>query len=542
MATRSQLLGLRGEWLLDLVVAGQVYRFGTTPAEVEDIDGITYTYVEGLQDLSQSVGSSGTPDSSVDIEIDASTAWADFVGNFATIERSRCTIRRWFPGQTLEAARVVLEGELQGFSYGEENEPISFSVVRSIRRQSRLLPTAGMVVDSETWPVRGAWVIDERVRGTYYPIVIGAPGAGSTPSPATEALIVETDGADNTDKLLIAGHEVLASSVVVYDYTDEVAPVSATLTVTTTTDGAGRKVAIVEPALALGGVAVTPGRVYYVGWGTSNLGIRNPRTGAGLRGAADVIEWLLSTWTDVAVDAARFAGVRARLNQYKIDTYINTPIDPEEWLNAEVLPLLPVEARQGERGLYFYVHPTDVDARHVATRLDADTGQIQRVSTITSSSDSLVNEVTVEYRPDRATGAFRSRVTLSATDGLRTDELAPDLTDARVRGSYRARLSQARYGRLPLTIQAHAVSDPATAVRIGQDVIARQALPRRLVEYEGGPELESLDVGQVVRLNDSRVGFADELAVLLDIRIEGSRVVLPFELLDDPVLLQRVVA
>jgi hypothetical protein len=542
MPTRLNILGTRAEWLIDVHVGGEVLRFATRPAEITDARGRTYLYREGLDDLGTGYSTGGSVDLSIGVEIAASSAWASFVGAFATLERSRCVIRRWWPGQLLDAARVILDGELRGFSYGDEGEPVSFAVVRSVRTQSRLLPSSGMVVDGTTWPVRGGWAVDDSVRGQYYPVIIGCPGGGGTSAlPATPGLLVETSGADTTDKLLIAGHRVMATEVTVYDYTDADAPEEAVLPVLHGVDGVGRTIAYVEPGGSFS-APVAPGGVYLIGWSLDNPGLRNPRTGAALRGAGDVIEWMLRTWSDAVLDGPRFSGVRDRLNAYKIDTFLNEPTDPLEWVRSEVLPLVPAEPRQGESGLYFYTRPAESARSGVVARLDAAAGQVERASAIEVDGSDLVNEVTVEYRADLASGSFRQRVTVSAEDGVREDEFVASVDDSRVLGSYRARLSQARYGRLPVTVQAHAVYEPATAVRIAQDIVSRQALPRRFVEYQGGPELEALEIGQQVEITDSAVRLASELATVLDVVPGAGSVMLSLELVDDPVLARRATA
>ena len=107
-------------------------------------------------------------------------------------------------------------------------------------------------------------------------------------------------------------------------------------------------------------------------------------------------------------------------------------------------------------------------------------------------------------------------------------------------GGYRAALSQSIYGRQPLELAADAVWDPATAVLIAQDIIAAQALPRRYVEYSGGSDLESFEIGDVIVLNDSSVQLLDVVAQVLDVTFGGADVVLSLELFDDPVVSDRL--
>jgi hypothetical protein len=542
MTGRAELLGKRGEWLLDVVVDGRTFRFSTSPVEVITADGDVLSYRDGLRDLEESVALDGSADLAVAVTIDASDAWDELVAAFAGIERSPATLRRWFDGQLFEQARVHLDGQVDGFAYGDRLEPVSFQVLRRARVQSRRLPTPAMVVDDATWPVRPGYSIDTRRRGAYYPIVIGAPGTGSgSPAPATEGLFVE-HGGGATPRLLVAGHRVRATQVRVYDFTDDGTPVATTLGVETMQDLTGRTISYVNMG-AFGGT-VDIGRDYYIGWSVADGGgYVSPTTGGLLRGGGDIIEWALRTFTDIQLDAARFAGSRHRLNSYLFDTFINEPIDPLDWLQSEVLPVLPVEPRQGERGLYYFVRRWDATAADAVARLDADLRHVQRESDIESRSEELVNEVAVQYGPNRQSGLFRSRDVVGAFGGRRglEDEFEPGLVeeDPRFLGSYRAALSQRRYGRQPLVVELNSVWDTATAVRHAQDIIAAQALPRRFVTYSAQTEYESLEPGDVVILNDSSVRIIDAIALVVDVVVGGPEVVLELEILDDPAQAQR---
>ena len=89
-------------------------------------------------------------------------------------------------------------------------------------------------------------------------------------------------------------------------------------------------------------------------------------------------------------------------------------------------------------------------------------------------------------------------------------------------------------------MQAGAVYDPATAVRIARDIVDAQALPRRAVAYTGELELAALSEGDVVILNDTAAGLIDVLAEVRDVTTGGPDVALSFLLFDDPATLGRL--
>lgn len=542
MTTRRSLFGKDGEWILEIFVAGSPFRFGTVPVIVESAAG-DVKFFEGLNEIEQSVSSEGSADFTIPVTIDAGDNWAKVIARHAVIERAPAILRRLFDGQTLEQARTVIEGAVEGFGYGEPNERIKFSIVRRARTQSRMLPTPAMVVDGTTWPVTGGHTVDENIVGAFYPIIIGAPGTrpGGSPLAATEGLLVEIGA---VPKILIAGHRVVASSVTIFDYTDDGVTPSAVVAVSTMVDGVGRLISYCDMTAA--GLTIAAGRIYYVGWDAAGGGLPNPVGAGALRGAGDVIAWMIRTWTDIRIDAARFAPIRERLSAgYKIDSYLNEPVDPVAWLNAEVFPILPIEPRQGEDGIYWYMRRWDATSVDAVARLDADRGEIQRESLVQTESAQVANEITVQYGPIRGTGRSGFRRIVGAVDQTRpNDEIQSGLvtTDDRMIGGYRAALSQSIFKRQPAGITASSVWDDPTATRIGQDVLSEQGLPRRFVTYSGGTDLEAFGIGAVIVLNDSLVQIFDEIAQILDLTVGGPDVILSLELFDDPVISDRLVS
>lgn len=543
MPSRRELFDTAGHWLIDLYLGGRVLRFATAPLEVLTEDGAAHQYREGLADFTHGESAGGSADLSISVSLDVGESWAELAARFLIMERSRAVIRRFYEGQTLEGARVLLDGFVSGFGYGEQDEPVTFAVARRVWNHSRMMPLPGMVVDETTWPVRAGFETDAKILGTWYPMIWGTPGMitsadGVQVLPATEAILVEwRNSPPNDRRLLVAGHRVAASEVTIFDYTEEDAPVEEVLPVIHEADGVGRLCALVDDTGS--GLTVEMGRVYYVGWAEPGF----TRGEIAIEGAGDLIEWVLNTWTDVQIDRARFASVRDRLNLYRLSPYINTQVDPGEWLNAEILKLLPVEPQQGAAGLWYRMRRIAATEADAVTRLDADHGRIQRASAIVSESDSIVNECTVEYAPDRSTNRYTARVIVGPDDnGRPLDELQPSLTepDDRYVGSYRAQVSVQQFGRQPVTMQAGAVYDPATAVRIARDIVDAQALPRRSVAYTGELELAALSEGDVVILNDTAAGLIDVLAEVRDVTTGGPDVALSFLLFDDPATLGRL--
>lgn len=521
----------RAHWLLELEVNGAWRRYASAGLEVTSYDGTTYRYREGVDPLNVALSSAGSVDAAQGITLYAEDQWDELARLGVVMSRSRAVLRHWVEGTALEDALVIIRGRVYGWTYEERHQPVRFSIRRSVRELSRTFPSPGMVVDSTTWPVRAGYTFDAEIVGMYYPIVIGNPGlvsAGVTVA-ATEALLVELHGTLTDHRMLVAGHRVATTTVDIYDYTDDGAPASASRTVNHTEDRTGRTIAYVN--MAGSGLTIDKSRTYYCGWRTPALAGAQGT----IRGAGDVIVWMYETWSDVQIDRARMAAVLEFLNRYKVDVRINEPTDVS-WVSSVLLPHLPVEPVEGEEGVWFRRLVWRQKSSDVVGRLDADLGQAERVSPVVVVDDNVINEVTVEYRNDRYLGGYRSRIIVGGdTDHRTADELQPGLAtaDARYMSNARAKVSQGQYGRRPVTVALDWTWDTSTAVQVALDVIDQHALPHRAVSYAGELWLSRWSEGDVLELNDTRVGLVNVRARVADVSITDSTATLMLQIIDE---------
>jgi hypothetical protein len=524
-----------GIYLLDLVVGGHVYRYATESVEVTDAAGRTFAYAEGLGEPGLTYGSLfGVSDASVSVEVQAEDVdWALIVQRGHALDRAPAVLRRWYAGRTLDRARVVLRGLVTSPSYGAKGEPLALTITRSMRAQSRTIPPAQAVVDTSTWPVTGGgYVSPDSIQGAAVPLVIGCPGGteDATPIPVVPVPQAEHPAAFGDGRLVwIGGH---AGQVRVQHQNADPA-VESDETVATIDDVLGR---LVQYAPTNGASFDDEGAYF--------LGFRDDATYGGgvlhrgelLRGAGSVIEWALTEHYDGPVDHARVRAVRAYLDQWKIDTYLNSPVSAWDWLAKEILPLLPVEMREGPDGVYPALIRYDLSKRDAVAHLDATagSGRVTRASPVTLTGD-IANEVTIEYRPSAETGSkWLARRIITAQAGAVSGDDASDVDDERVIGSYLCAESQRRYGVIPVRIQATAVWDTSTAVLVARHVVARRAWPRRAVRYTGGPWLEDIEIGSAVLLTDPDLHLAEELAVVVDVQ-PGPESAVDLVVLDHPV-------
>lgn len=525
-------------WLVDIDIGGRTYRYATQACEVTDASGNTYAYAEGLADPAVSYAAAyGSGEVSIGLRIDDDVDWAGVVTDGTPLARRPGVLRRWTPGTLLERARVVLRGLTSRPRWGAAGEGLNLSLTRSPAVQTRTVPDTQAVVSETTWPEAA-----EGALGRTYPVVIGAPGhtEDADPYPVVPVPQVKysTSVLGDYGVIWLGGHATRARLAVADAETGEWVYEERYLDVLLQ-DGLGRPVAgTVQGYPALSGGTLPPSDPAYVGeigspddeyyagfrdddyWGG---GLRS-RHGGLLRGAGDVIDWVLSEFYTGPVDFGRVSDVRSRLNRYKIDTWIDAPVNIWEWLRREVLPLLSVELREGVAGLYPAILRYDLTEADCRSHLDADpeTGWVTRSSEVEETDDDIINEVTIRFRPGRGGSSewLEQRIIGADASIRRYAAGAPSggfklQADGDVIGLPICAQSQATWGVLATEIEAHAVWDPATAVQIACDMATRRALPRMRVRYMG--DVEHLEVGEGVLLTDPDLHLDHVVALVTDV-------------------------
>ncbi len=551
--SRATARNERGQWLLDLDFGGRTFRFPTLAADVPRTKGDEGRYDAGLADFS--LGSSLGATASVGLTIDTGIPlqqermnWALMVAQGIDLEERPGILRRWFPGQTLEEARVWLIGTTINANYADPDAHPGRLTISLERRPlaGRTIPGPQERVDNETFPSRGGvLVIDETIIGAAYPLIIGAPGTREGQSfgdPVVPALMAELSVLGTDDRLVISREEIQAKAVQLYDID---APANEIRTVDTMLDKLGQKVSFIDFVGAT--LVAASGTKYYVGMladggDTYGGGALDPRTGRLVRGGADVISFLLQL-NGTAVDFGRMAALEPELNGYLFDAFINTPIVAFEWLQKNILPLLPVIERQGEFGLYYDVERWEARATDVTVRLDADSGAVHRIAPIVKRQQGeIYNEFTIEFAPRLATTRYTQRLILTAQD-LVLSELNQTLSDTRVVGDLRCALSQRKFEKVKPAppIQTSAVWEPATALKILRDRASRDALPKRVTVYQGGAELEYVVEGAIALVIDTKRGahLPGNIARVDNVQVGDGTTVLSVTLLDDPLEVKR---
>lgn len=540
---QTNIIGRRLQFLIEFSIGGRVYRYADTPATVTKEDGSAVLFSTGLEleDVSFVSGEEISP-KSVKIKIASSQDWAYLDNEGYQFEYAEATIYRWAPGITLERSDILCRGQITGASWGDQNEPLEFTVQETPYDDAITIPSGDMAIDETTWPVNITpflFSVDEGVYGAFYPIVFGYPGYLDidTPitlkTPATPALLVEYGGGAHTNynsRLLIAGHEVEATTVTVYDTSDNT--FSTGVSVLHTTDLQGRKVATVRPMLPFtaGGVRIIKGNEYWVSWGLEQGGMFNRERTGPMRGAGEVLRYLLEQ-TNLRLDIGRMEAMRTYLDAYKIDAYINSPTPVLSWISAHLLPVLPIRMLQSSEGWYFQYMNWRANLQDCTRRLSVDRRDLARISKVTSTPwRDTYNDFRINFAKRADTNVFLDYRVLTAERTLNTSGVP---TDVKEYSSYLCYLSQKRFaamangtrpnnGKRQFIFDAHAISDRLTAEVIGQDWAFSKCLPRKLCTFEGGSLLDDVFPGEVIAITDGEIYWRNKICYVLQTTLNPS--------------------
>jgi hypothetical protein len=538
----SEIRGRDAVWLLDLDIGGRIYRFASKKVEVVDVAGLAYSYDSGLGELTIGLDD-GAATKTVALTLQTGVDWALIKARGQTLELQRGVLRRWFTGQTLERATVVIVGLTEGPQYGAKEDPFLFSLVRSPIRDSKIIPDPQATVDFSTFPrPTTGFSIADKAEGASYPVIIGAPGHNPKavlPTSAVPALLADFQVGLIQSTLLIADGKIAATSCTLNNAT--LHNFSTVRTVQSREDNLGRTYSFVDFIGAfpqLGG----EGDEYYVGFqDDATYGGGAKHRGKMVRGAGDVIRFLLEEHSNIEYDRGRFEAMADWLNRFKIDGYINAPQQAWSWIETEILRWLQVVPVEGVDGLYL------TPVRYGATRQDArmwlstfgSSRNVKREGPITTIREAIFNEFTFEYRKIRGADKYLDRRILSADPGNLAGVAFPGVTDSRIYASYLCRRSQADYQVRPWRGASGSIWDDTTAGLILQGMAERYAFPKRAARYVGGLELEVLERGDVVLLNDDELHLVDHICLVENRIVSADQVALDLMVIDHPVFERR---
>lgn len=526
-------------WLLYFEIAGSPFRYSTESVVISSDDGELF-FSQGLGDLT--LGKDYFRQTSlVNISITSNEDWIGIAASSGWLpEGGIARLFWWKEGDTFEKAALWLEGEVSGMAFSQRGEPLSFSIVREGGKFDALNNQA--VIDASTQPRSGgSYQIPEKSQGQFYPIIIGYPGWDetiSTPRPVVPVPISQHNSS-YLHFLAVANGRIDAGTVRAHNVTENYIE---DLTVNRVEDLLGREYSelTTNGSMYASGTGSRGDTEWCVGFsGESGYGGGIVYKNQVLRGASDIVEYMVKTYTDVPIDTGRMNAYRGFINAFKFDTFINEQVDVFDWLEDSILKWIPGRLCESNDGIWIAPIRYDATKKNASLMLDASNREIVRVSNLASVTEEIVNEVVVEFCPNRDASTYlQRRIITDQWERTGPWYLAPD-QDRRL-GSLIAKASQSIYGVRSQNLQLFSVWDKATAINIGNHALRQSAFPYYRVTYRCPVDpFWKVDIGEIGTLTDEEISLDSALFLVNNVAINESDVELELILLRDDIVLPR---
>ena len=558
-------------WTLEISYLGEEYRFATITLDLVDGDGKSYPYVSGLEDVVvstslQKVGDISAEADSVSIAItfpDKNIAKLQMDGKFIEGSHAKIGYVLMKNGEIetqYDNRPTIFQGIITGPVYGHPNRPqgyVEFSIENKamISSQGLLATILGenMYIEdvscsnalyvSPEWPQdKGLTEVQDIHRGKVIPWVFGELQAvqhssGSTSSiPITPAYAIAYDPSAGHKPVfyLACGHVTNANTVNLFSNTGE----TDTATISTFVNIDNRTLTyfnIPNGSSIPQSVAANDDREVWVEWDDGGA-YPNPVGEGNLQGGGDICLWLLSELTtDVDYDA--WNSLRPFLNQYLFAGYVNDDkITVFQWLQKNVVAYLPIHIVNGPNGLkpVIDMFQSQVD---IQPRLSIAEGpEFQRVGPVVSlnTPEDVSNVVTVRYAMNGVVEDYSTFVQVS-----NNIPAAGTLSSISYIAHPKSMISIQRYGEKKKVVELDFCYDNGTAQRIAQDILEREALPTKMIQYSVSIRYGYLVLGDIVEITDEEIGLYSHKAQIISKLFDESRWLLDVKIDDNPMTRNR---
>lgn len=508
MYTAAQLEGGRLHWLLDITIAGRVFRFADDYLEVTSADGTVYAYEGQLPadlTIEREVAGVGQLPSlqSASFEVFLPVDIAEVVARGHSIAAGRGELSLWLEGEDYETRGVTLTGLLDDSpTYGEDGEAFAFSLTEEPYDDTALTHSPTERVSRDTWPNAASEAL-----GEWYPIVYGRPGyvvdnsGGLTYRPGSPAPLVV--GSSTADKVLLAGHRTVAgatgATVSLYQANDQL---FYDATATHETDGLGRTVTTASITGASSNFRSTTAS-YWCAWKGTGAYRRARAKSEVMTAAGEVMSWLLDM-SSLDVSRGRFRAIEPQTVGMQVAGYIDEPVSPWRYVRDHLLPLLPLGLVSRGGSLIPIMLDIAMPRRFTFTKL-VEGREVVRTSMATVDAGNHFNELLFRYALNADSNVYQRQVIITPQ---RDSDDADQTTGPYPRASF------ARFGLRPVDMTTDVVYDNASAKRIAHTLMRLHWTPPLVVEYTGGAELSFLSEGDFVLVTDAGLHLDERVGMV----------------------------
>ena len=526
-------------WLLVVDWGGALYRFSNIPVEIAYSNG--HYLFEGQLDQLDFTEQSDLFEISVE-ENSVSVAVVfphNMVQEFragrildgARAELSYVMIRNGSVLQTFNERILLFEGEISQPIIGDPEEPEGFAAF-SVEQQPYDMSGYLLDLDNLINISKFQNVPQDLGPGKPYPLVFGNPSnsirSDGTNVPnlfSSPAYPIDSQNAGGEggahNYLMIAGHKVEATKVMIRDGDYRI----ASLDVQEAKDINGVLYSYVDiqpTSLYKPDDTGHSNKSYFTRWfnpsggGGYAGGHFNPFGEGILEGGGDLIMFALSK-TNMKIDFEAWGSVAQILNNFKFAGYVNEPrISAWDWVNQNILPLMPVSVVSGPYGLRPIMFLQYLQGQKIAFTTHIKEGSdFQRISALEAAVglDEIYNAIEIRYSKDGTSGNYMSYFSIGGDL-----QYTPQTSDI---DGY-ATLSQQRYGLRRNVIETNYVYDTGTAGRIARYLLRANCLVKRRLSYRAASKYGYLMIGDVIGLTSDTLFLTEQIATIVTKKWDGN--------------------
>lgn len=369
-------------------------------------------------------------------------------------------------------------------------------------------PPPSATMSPATWPL-GVGSTTRASDGSAYPVVFGAPGVytssdgTSLTARASPAYSIDPSSAGNRI-LVVASDPVQATTVTVVDPSDGT---TATGTISTSTDGLGRRVAVATVPAAHTILPLTD-QTYRVIW-DAGAGLYSETSRTATWTATEACLYFLRR-SGVRIDRPRWRGLADDLDGFILAGATEKAVQPWSYLLDAVLPLLPISLILGPDGWRPVLFRHSWPAAHARAHLQVRPGELYE-ATQRETTGQLTPTIRLSWAYDADADAFRETLSCVGDPAERGTGVQ---TSAYTLAAYSRWLATQASNTNALqeppayTWEADNIYDRATAARVVSWWTVARALPATILTYPASPNLLDLDLGDPVLLTDGTQGLS----------------------------------
>lgn len=536
----SDLQGRDICFLLDINYQGAIFRFSTFPIDLEDIqENNTIRYQGGLSDpdinMQTEIVGFNPESNKISLElifndINWVTEWTKGkVLDNAECQLSMITVKNDKTTFTMQNRVLLFGGFASGAIFGTPDKPtghVAFTIENDL-----LIVDRKVIQDFnylETFEFPFIWGPSE---GKIVPFIFGKPGG--FPRPSSDYFDFNGNAATVPTYAGLFNAGTLFQFFVSYDATPEgnirvfdseggyfENPIENEI------DSNGRLFSYVQYNFG-----VPPGEIvdnnfkaspdmdtqYWLDFSDSNGARFSPFSEEILEGAGDICIYFLEQ-SGLKYDAEAWTGVRLFLNQYKFGGYINDPTATWfDFLKESIIKYLPIEVVNSGKGLKpvvnLYYALDEINPSHYVH----DSGDFQIVTGLQPLDVKIINKIQFYYAWSGALEKFNAILRFNPDMDPRKNYTANNIP------TQIGKMSMEQYGIQESVIETQHIYDLDTAMRIGHDMLRMQAMGAMALEVSAAAKMGYLDVGDILSLSSSHLGFTNYKCQIVSKSWQGNR-------------------